>query len=64
MPEATFFPLHHLASVRMSLLLLIWAFLKGRYGGLMLLGDGCWIQSAGEVLGGFPVAANSRIPRW
>ena len=30
----------------------------------MLLGDGCWIQSAGEVLGGFPVAANSRIPRW
>ena len=29
----------------------------------MILGDGYWIQSAGEVLRGFPVAANSKIPR-
>ena len=30
----------------------------------MLLGNGCRIQPAEEVLGGFPAAANTRIPRW
>lgn len=51
MQEATFFPLPHLASVRLSLLPLGRDLLKGGHGSLTLLGEEYWIPPAEEALG-------------